>query len=145
MPGHHDALKRELRAARSQAGYESDQALAIAASVHLQTLQNWMSGKTTPRPSELSKVARTLGKPLDHFMAAYEGRDPEPQPLQDVVRDLVVKVEALVTEMQTDRERGQDAAAAMLRAAKVLGARPTPGAAPASNGRPAPRETTGSE
>lgn len=89
MAGHHEDLKRAIRAARSNAGINSDQELALQAGVHLQTLQNWMYGKTTPRPSEFSKVAQTLGVPMADFMAIYEGRDPEPPPLQDAIRELV--------------------------------------------------------
>lgn len=92
MPGHHEELKRALRAARSNAGIKSDQELALLSGVHLQTLQNWMYGKTTPRPSELSKVAATLDVPFADLMAIYEGRNPEPPPLQDAIRDLVVAI-----------------------------------------------------
>jgi transcriptional regulator with XRE-family HTH domain len=88
VPGNHEALKRALRAARNESGYESDIALALASDVHLQTIQNWMSGKTTPRPAELSKVARAVDKPMDHFMAIYEDREPQEQPLHEAVADL---------------------------------------------------------
>jgi transcriptional regulator with XRE-family HTH domain len=141
VPGQHKDLKRALRAARSQAGYESDNALALAAGVHLQTLQNWMYGKTTPRPSELSKVAKVLDKPLDYFMAIYEGRQPEEQPLHETVRELTDAVRELVAEMREERERGQDAAAAILRAAGAL--RPNNGGAPASRERPVPDGSRG--
>lgn len=87
--GDYEALKRAIRAARGQAGIESDTALALRSGVHLQTLQNWMYGKTTPRPSELHKVARLLDLRLDDLMAVYEGRDPEPKPLQDAIRELI--------------------------------------------------------
>jgi transcriptional regulator with XRE-family HTH domain len=106
MPGNHEALKRALRAARNQAGYEADASLALAAGVHLQTIQNWMYGKTTPRPSELSKVARVLDKPMDYFMAIYEDRAPESAPLEEVVADLTEAVRALIVELQEDRRRG---------------------------------------
>jgi transcriptional regulator with XRE-family HTH domain len=89
LPGQHDDLKRELRAARSRAGITSDVALALQSGVHLQTIQNWMYGKTTPRPHELSKVANVLGVPMADLMAVYEGRNPEPPPLQDAIRELV--------------------------------------------------------
>ena len=143
--GQHEALKRTIRAARSNANIKSDQELALRSGVHLQTIQNWMYGKTTPRPSELAKVAQALDMSMADLMAVYEGRDPQPQPLQDAVRELTDAVRELVDEMREERERGEDAASAMLRAAKVaLGAPPKPGAAPASNGRRARRETTGS-
>lgn len=143
MPGHHQDLKRALRAARSQKGYESDQSLALASGVHLQTLQNWMYGKTTPRPHELSKVARTLDVPLDHFMAIYEGREPQAQPLEEAVADLTAAIRELVAEIREERERGQDAAAAMLRAAGVLGSHPSNGEGRASTTPPAPRGSAG--
>lgn len=101
------ALKRKLRAARSAAGIESDQDLALRAGVHLQTLQNWMYGKTTPRPSELHKVARVLGVPLDALMAAYEGRDPEPPALHESIRELVDAIGGLVDEIRKGREADQ--------------------------------------
>lgn len=139
MPGNHEALKRALRAARSQAGYESDSSLALSAGVHLQTLQNWMYGKTTPRPSELSKVARALDRPVDYFMAIYEDREAEPPPLHVAIGTLTDAIRDLVVEMREERERGQDAAAAMLRAAAALGPHPSNGEAPVSTERPAPR------
>jgi transcriptional regulator with XRE-family HTH domain len=107
MPGEHEDLKRAIRAARSNAGIRSDQELALRSGVHLQTLQNWMYGKTTPRPSELSKVAATLDVPFADLMAIYEGRDPEPPPLQDAIRELV-------EEMRVDRRERHESTMAML-------------------------------
>lgn len=143
MAGHHEELKRAIRAARSQQGIESDIALSLAAGVHLQTLQNWASGKTTPRPHELSKVAQVLDKPLDYFMAIYEGRDPEPPPLISQIADLTAAVQDLVAEIREERERGHDAASAMLRAAGALGPRPSDGAGTGSSERPVPRGRAG--
>lgn len=111
--GDHEALKRALRAARSQAGIESDQELALKAGVHLQTIQNWMYGKTTPRPSELHKVAQALGQRMDMFMAAYEGRPVEPPPLQDAIKELVV-------ELRLSRTQQHEATMALLRAVGAL-------------------------
>lgn len=129
-----------MRAARSQQGYESDQSLALASGVHLQTLQNWMYGKTTPRPHELSKVAKVLDLPLDHFMAIYEGREPEAQPLHEAIAELTAALRDLVGEMREERERGQDAAAAMLRAAGAL--HPSNGEDTASTAPSVPRGRT---
>jgi transcriptional regulator with XRE-family HTH domain len=139
MPGQHLELKRALRAARSIRGFESDQELALAAGVHLQTLQNWMYGKTTPRPSELSKVAAALEKPLDYFMAIYEGREPEPPPLMQRLEELTLAIRDLVAEIREDRERAQGeargrAAAEALRQSSDSESRATPRAL---------RETTG--
>lgn len=113
MPGYHESLKRAIRAARQKQGIESDQQLALAAGVHLQTLQNWMYGKTTPRPHELSKVAAVLDVPLADLMAVYEGRDPEPPPLQDAIRELV-------EEMREDRTQRHDEMNAMVSAINAL-------------------------
>lgn len=136
MPGDHNALKRAVRSARHERGYKSDKELAKAAGVHLQTLQNWMSGKTTPRPHEMSKVAQTLGKPMDYFSAIYERREPAEQPLHEAVADLTGVLRELVVEMREERERGEDAAAALLRAAAAL--RPSNGADTASTERSVP-------
>lgn len=143
MPGRHQDLKRAIRAGREQQGIDSDIALSLAAGVHLQTLQNWMYGKTTPRPHELSKVAKVLDKPMDYFMAIYEGREPEPPPLIEQLGKLTTAVQDLVAEIREERAQGHDAAAAMLRAAAALGSRPMPGAETASSGPPALRGTEG--
>lgn len=97
MPGYHEDLKRAIRTARSQMGIKSDQELALMSGVHLQTLQNWMYGKTTPRPSELSKVAHVLDIPMADLMAVYEGREIQPPPLHEAIRELVA-------ELSRDRE-----------------------------------------
>ena len=140
-----DRLKRAIHVARARANILYDTDLAVRADVSYDTLMNWFAGKTVPRGAELRRVGQTLGVSYADLMAAYEGLEPEPQPLQDAVRDLVSTIRTLVAEMQEDRQRGQDAAAAILRAAQALGARPMPGAGPASNGPRAPRETTGSK
>lgn len=115
MAGRHEDLKRTIRAARSQAGIKSDQELALRSGVHLQTIQNWMYGKTTPRPSELSKVAAALGVSMADLMAVYEGREPEPKPLQDAIRELI-------EEMRLSRAQQDEATLALLRAlAAVVG------------------------
>lgn len=141
MSGDHEALGRALRAARAEKGMTSDHALAMAAGVHLQTLQNWMYGKTVPRPAQLFRVAQVLDKPMDYFAAIYERREPAPQPLEDAVAELTDVLRELVAEIREDRERGQDAAAAILRAAGAL--RPSDGVDPASTTPAAPRGTRG--
>ena len=103
MAGQHEALKRAIRSARSEAGIRSDQELALKAGVHIQTIQNWMYGKTTPRPSELEKVAQALDMSMADLMAIYEGRDPAPPALQDVMRELTDEIHQLVVEMREDR------------------------------------------
>ena len=93
MAGHHEDLKRAIRAARNRADMKSDQELALRAGVHLHTIQNWMYGKTVPRPSELAKVAQALDMSMADLMAVYEGRDPEPPSLQDAIRELAGAIE----------------------------------------------------
>lgn len=88
------ALKVAIRAARAHSPYDSDMALSVAAGVHYDTLMNWYAGRTTPRPAEVRKVAAALGVPFSDLMAAYEGRDPEPAPLQDAIRELVDELRA---------------------------------------------------
>jgi transcriptional regulator with XRE-family HTH domain len=140
-----DRLKRAIHVARARANILYDTDLSVRAGVSYDTLMNWYAGKTVPRGAELRRLGQTLGVSYADLMAAYEGLEPEPQPLQAAVRELVVTVQSLVSEIREDRQRGQDAAAAILRAAQALGGRPTPGGSPASNGPPAPRETTGSK
>lgn len=141
MPGDHEGLTRALRAARNERGFSSDQELALAAGVHLQTLQNWMYGKTVPRSSQLLRVAQVLEKPMDYFSAIYERREPVEQPLHEVVADLTGVLRELVAEMREDRERGEDAASALLRAAAAL--HPSNGADRGSTGRPVPGGSRG--
>ena len=113
MPGQHEELKRAIRSARNIAGISSDQELALRSGVHLQTLQNWMYGNTTPRPSELSKVARALDVPMDDLMAVYEGRQVQPPPLQDALRELVA-------EMREDRREARESRQEMIRLISAL-------------------------
>lgn len=114
------ALKQAIHVARARAGITSDMQLSLRAGVSYDTLMNWYGGRTRPRGAELQRVATTLGVPYATLEAAYEGRDPEPQPLQDAVRDLTGAVRALVAEIREERARGRDAAAAMLQAAAAL-------------------------
>ena len=137
------ALKKAVHVARARAGITSDLALSIAAPVDYETLMNWWSGKTRPRGAELQKVAFALKVPYADLEAAYEGRDPEPAPLTDAVAALVSAVAELVHEMREDRERGQDAASAMVRAAQALASTRRPGGSRASSGPPVPDGTTG--
>ncbi len=83
------ALKRAIHVGRARSGITSDTALAIRAGVHYDTLMNWYSGRTTPRPAELAKVARVLDVSLNDLLSAYEGRPLDPPPVQDAIRELV--------------------------------------------------------
>lgn len=137
------ALKKTIHVARAKAGITSDIQLALRASVSYDTLMNWYGGRTRPKGRVLQRVADTLGVPYASLEAAYEGREPEPQPLQDAVRDLTGAVRQLVAEIRDDRERGKDAAEAFLRAAEALRPRPKRAAGGASKVRPAPRGKAG--
>jgi hypothetical protein len=136
-------LKEAIHVGYVKAGYTSLMQVALASHVHYDTFMNWFSGQTRPRGAELQKVASTIGVPYADLEAVYEGREPEPQPLQDAVAELTAAVRELVAEIREDRERGQDAAAAMLRAAAAIQPFPTNGGDPTSSERPAPRGSKG--
>lgn len=72
----------------------SDTQLSLRAQVHYDTLQNWYSGRTVPRPSELRKVADALGIRYADLQDAYDGRDPEPPTLVDAIEELIVELRA---------------------------------------------------
>lgn len=82
------ALKRAIHVARARAGLTSDVQLSVQAGVHYDTLMNWYGDRTVPRPAEVKKVATVLGVPYGDLMAAYDGTDPEPKPVQDALVDL---------------------------------------------------------
>lgn len=107
------ALKIAIHTARARAEITSDSALALKAGVHYDTLMNWYSERTTPRPHELSKVARALDVPLNDLMAAWEGRPIEPPPVQDAMRELV-------EEMRLARAQQHEATMALLSAVGAL-------------------------
>lgn len=88
------ALKVAIRSAREARGIRSDAELAKRSGVHLQTLQNWMYGKTTPRGHELRKVAMALDVSYDGLMALYEGRQPS-VPLEEAVLELAAAIREL--------------------------------------------------
>lgn len=130
------ALKDAIHVAYVRAGYPSLSALALDCGVHYDTFMNWFSGKTRPRGAELQKVAAALDVPFTTLDAVYEGRAPAEQPLHEAVSELTGVLRELVVEMREERERGEDAAAALLRAAAAL--RPSNGADTASTERPVP-------
>lgn len=103
------AIKQAIHVARAKAGITSDVQLAARSGVSYDTFMNWYGDKTTPRPAEVKRVADTLGISYGDLIAAYEGRDPEPQPLQDAIRDLIV-------EMRLSRAQQDEATLALLRA-----------------------------
>jgi transcriptional regulator with XRE-family HTH domain len=114
------ALKRAIHIARARTEITSDMELARRAGVHYDTLMNWYGNRTTPRPFEVRKVAGILGVPLQDLMAAWEGYDPEPPPLQDAVRELVGEMRALIAESRLARAQQDEATMALLRALGAL-------------------------
>lgn len=115
------ALKRAIHVARARTDYTSDSALALGAGVSYDTLMNWWADRTTPRPHEVRKVAAALGVPYADLMAAYEGRAPDPPPVQDAIRELVDELRALVSEMRLSRAQQDEATLALLRGLGALG------------------------
>lgn len=102
-------LKRTIHVMRERAGIPSDMQMAREAGVSYDTLMNWYSGRTVPRPAELKKVADAIGTSLVALMDAYEGRDPEPPTLVDAIRELI-------GEMRLSRAQQDEATLAILRA-----------------------------
>ena len=114
------ALKRSIHMARERKGIPSDMQLARAAGISYDTLMNWYSGRTVPRPAELKKVADATGTTLVALMDAYEGRDPEPPTLVEAIRELVA-------EMRLSRAQQDEATVAMLHALGAMAAQlPSP-------------------
>lgn len=113
------AIKQAIHAARARTELTSDMQLALRAGVHYDTLMNWYGNRTTPRPHEVKKIADVLGIRYDVLMAAWEGRDLEPPPIQDAIRELVL-------EMRLSRAQQDQATLALLEAVAAL-ARSGPG------------------
>jgi lambda repressor-like predicted transcriptional regulator len=126
------ALKQAIHVARAKTDMTSDMALSIRAGVHYDTLMNWFGDRTVPRPHEVSKVAKVLNVPMADLLAAWEGRDVEPPPLQDAIRELI-------EEMRLSRAQQDEATMALLRAVGAL-TREAPGHA----GTPADSEPAAS-
>jgi len=102
-------LQRAIHVARARANILYDTELAIKAGVSYDTLMNWYGGKTVPRGVELRRVATFLGIKYADLMAAYEGTDPEPPELTEVIRELV-------DELRLSRAQQDEATMAILRA-----------------------------
>lgn len=96
-------LKRALHVARAKAGITSDIDVSVRSHVSYDTLMNWYSGRTTPRPHELQKVTQALGASYAEVWAVYEGVDPEPLPLHESIRELVVVLRDLALELRHSR------------------------------------------
>ena len=103
------ALKQAIHVARARADITSDMQLAVRAHVSYDTFMNWFGNKTVPRPHEVKKVADVLGVPYSDLIAAWEGRDIDPPPLQDAIRELV-------EELRLSRAQQDEATTALLKA-----------------------------
>lgn len=126
------ALKQAIHVARARAEITSDVQLALRSGVSYDTFMNWFGDKTTPRPAEVKRVADVLGVSYGDLIAAYEGRDPQPQPLQDAIRELI-------EELRLSRAQQDEATLALLRAlAAVVRPDPAPTGTPGDSARGAP-------
>jgi transcriptional regulator with XRE-family HTH domain len=96
-------LKQAIHVARERAGITSDIDLSEQADVHYDTFMNWYSGKTTPRPFQVRKVADVLGVPYGDLLAAYDGREPAAVPLEQAVAQLIVEIRASVVDERRAR------------------------------------------
>lgn len=102
------ALKQAIHVARARTDMTSDVELARRAHVSYDTLMNWYGDKTVPRPHEVKKVGDVLGVSYSDLIAAWEGKDPEPPPLQEAIAELVVEIRELVRALDR-RERQRSA------------------------------------
>lgn len=98
-----ERLKRAIHVARARKGLTSDTSLSVQSGVAYDTLYNWYSGRTRPRGKELRQMAEFLGMSYAELEATYEGREPEPLPLQDSVRELVRSLDDLIAELRLTR------------------------------------------
>lgn len=80
------ALKEAIHVARARAGIPSDLQLALKAGVSYDTLMNWYRGSTVPRPAQVQKIAIACGVSLESLLGPYEGREPEPDTMQEALR-----------------------------------------------------------
>lgn len=119
------ALKQAIHVARIQAGIATDIELARRAGVSYDTLMNWYSERTTPRPAEMAKVGKVVGLRLVDLMDTWEGRDPQPPALEEVLRELVAEIRVATYEERKSRIALEEATATILRALGVS-ARPAP-------------------
>jgi transcriptional regulator with XRE-family HTH domain len=119
-------LKQAIHQARAVTDITSDTALSVRAGVHYDTLMNWYSERTVPRPAELKKVADALGVRMADLMDVYEGRDPRPPSLEEAIAELVDEMRVFVHEARLSRVQADESTSAILRA---LGAIAHPGRA----------------
>jgi transcriptional regulator with XRE-family HTH domain len=130
-------LRQAIHEARASKGIDSDYQLSIVAGIHYDTLMNWFSGATVPRPAAVRKVAAALDVPYGDLLATYEGREPARIPLEQAVADLIVEIRAAVVEDRRARAEMMRAITATL-AASISPPVPTMDV-PAANRQPVPR------
>lgn len=142
------ALKQAIHVARAKAGITSDVQLALRAHVHYDTLMNWFGDKGIPRGFELKKVAKALGVHYWELQAAYDGEDPQPQPLQDAIRDLAgqlgqqtAAITSLVDELRLARAEHEGMLEGIERGLRVAASIQEAVGQPASNGPPSRADT----
>lgn len=75
LDGTNSFLAERLRQARLQAGY-SQQNIADALNVNRATYTYYETGKTSPDPVTLGKIARICGAPIDFFFEEEESSLP---------------------------------------------------------------------
>jgi hypothetical protein len=109
-------MKSLIHAERERVGITRDMALSVTAGVHYETLMNWYSGKTTPRPREVAKIGDVIGVPYGDLLAAYEGREPAKVPLEQAVADLIVEIRAAMVDERRARAEMMRAITASLAA-----------------------------
>lgn len=115
-------IRHAIHVARARnTDHTSDTALALAAGVHYDTLMNWFSGKTMPRPFHVRRVAEVLQVPYGDLLAAYEGTAPPDQPLHEAVGELVVELRGfLEAERQARANQDRRIAEALRALASVM-------------------------
>jgi transcriptional regulator with XRE-family HTH domain len=110
------ALKQAIHVARAKTDITSDRQLAVRSHVSYDTFMNWFGDKTIPRPFEVKKVADVLGVSYGDLLAAWEGRDLEPAPVQDAIRELVAAIHLSVEESRLARAQQDVATTELMRA-----------------------------
>jgi transcriptional regulator with XRE-family HTH domain len=134
-----ERMKVAIHVERERVGITSDSELAVRSGVHYDTFMNWFSGKTTPRPFEVRKVADVLQVPYGDLLAAYEGRQPAAVPLEQAVAELIVEIRAAVVDERRARAEMMRAIAATLSASISVPVAtmdvPAPTRTPVANGK----------
>lgn len=87
-PKTHLRLGSAIRQAREDAGLKREQ-LAVMADVSYSTLVNYETGESPPKLDTMIRLARVVGKSVDHFVEAVEEDERELQPVGSTVVPLV--------------------------------------------------------